>query len=569
MKKPLFFLVALFGILGQEIAHGDDASVLQASLEAAGVKCRVNSLGNVVGDFDFDEVTTTIVVDAATFSKDGAAFRSVSGGAPNRPKAADLTDEQLEWILIQNGLKKAGGTRILDADSSSILVARVPVPVSADGETIESAMYACAAVVVQAGKHIPEADSTQKTDTETGEGHALGEALDAEQCDWATSDDPWTVTMEAAFYGSSCVQSSGGGGGEVDTWMKTVVSGSAKKMTFRFQKSYYHATFSVQVDGVPVFTDNSVSSPDEIEWLMAEVPIPDGTHEVKFNYHHPGQGWANKFNGVRIDAVKFEDVPAGMPIAAQMTLPERSESRESSASDTHSSGSEAVPSPRQPASTPSVDSIITKAEAHDGIVIGGFYLGMAPDDALALCQHYFGGLGTVKLHKVVWKDYMDGGYTLEGGSVSWKSGRGPSSSKLRVEPYEGIVLVADGEYQAICSFGKKTDHGPTCIERFGGPRTVNYITFNSKMIRALIGQKKVMSLSAMGRAFFQKYDLDGDIYGNDSREFTTPEKETVFFDSETSTIHWGFDFQRNYSNGIIVDHNPMFHLQFPEGDHWW
>ena len=216
-----------------------------------------------------------------------------------------------------------------------------------------------------------------------------------------------------------------------------------------------------------------------------------------------------------------------------------------------------------------IGALLKKAERHDGIVIGGFYLGMSPDDALALCQHYFGELGTVKLNKVVWKDYMDGGYTIEHGSVSWKSGRGPSSSNLRVEPYEGIVLVADGEYQAICSFGKKTDHGPTCIERFGGPRTVNYITFNSKMIRALIGQKKAMSLASMGRAFFQKYDLDADIYGNDSREFTTPEKETVFFDSETSTIYWGFDFQRNYANGIIVEDNVMFHLQYPEGDHWW
>ena len=128
---------------------------------------------------------------------------------------------------------------------------------------------------------------------------------------WTTSDDPWLVITEAAFEGGSCVQSSGGGGGEVDTWIKTTVSGNAKRMTFLFQKSYAVSTFTVQIDGVPAFTDNTIAFPSDMTWLAVEVFIPAGTHEVKFNYHHSGIGWVNELNGVRIDAVKMYDVPQG------------------------------------------------------------------------------------------------------------------------------------------------------------------------------------------------------------------------------------------------------------------
>lgn len=143
----------------------------------------------------------------------------------------------------------------------------------------------------------------------TPEGDAYGVALGAPQYVWTSSDVPWFITTEAAFEGNSCVQSSGGGGGETDTWIKTTVSGNARKMSFMFQKCYAISTFTVEIDGVPVFTDNSVAYPSDMAWLAVEVFIPAGTHEVKFAYHHSGYGWANEMNGVRIDAVKMQDVP--------------------------------------------------------------------------------------------------------------------------------------------------------------------------------------------------------------------------------------------------------------------
>ena len=145
----------------------------------------------------------------------------------------------------------------------------------------------------------------------TPAGDAFGVALGAPQYAWTTSDDPWFTTSEAAFEGDTSVESSGGGGGEVDTWIRTTVSGNAKWMSFVFQKCYAISTFTVEIDGVPVFTDNSVAYPSDLAWLAVEVFIPAGTHEVKFNYHHSGYGWANEMNGVRIDAVKMKEVSQG------------------------------------------------------------------------------------------------------------------------------------------------------------------------------------------------------------------------------------------------------------------
>lgn len=133
---------------------------------------------------------------------------------------------------------------------------------------------------------------------------SLGEGIGAPQYKWTTSDDPWTVETDY-FGGKPCVQSSGGGDGVADTWMKTMVSDGNQTMMFWFQKCYYHGTFSVLVDGESVFEDNSIARPDEMIWRKVSLYIPEGTHELRFQYHHPGTGWVNRFNGVRIGGLAF------------------------------------------------------------------------------------------------------------------------------------------------------------------------------------------------------------------------------------------------------------------------
>ena len=135
----------------------------------------------------------------------------------------------------------------------------------------------------------------------------LGEALDVPQFYWTSAPEPWKVTTEHTFDGISSVESTlGGDGGISESWMKaTVEFEKPQRMVFYFQKSYYHAIFSVTVDDFVRFSDNSVASYEDVHWYRGVVKIPAGTHEVKFSYHHPGVGWKNQFNGVRIDRVMF------------------------------------------------------------------------------------------------------------------------------------------------------------------------------------------------------------------------------------------------------------------------
>lgn len=146
-------------------------------------------------------------------------------------------------------------------------------------------------------------------EAETQLPNPMGEALNAPQFFWTSAPLPWIVTTEHSFDGVSSVQSnSGGDGGISESWMKaTVVFDKPQRMSFRFQKSYYHAIFTVSVDDFVRFADDSVASFENLQWYRAEVKIPAGTHEVKFSYHHPGKGWRNQFNGVRIDAVMFSE----------------------------------------------------------------------------------------------------------------------------------------------------------------------------------------------------------------------------------------------------------------------
>lgn len=137
----------------------------------------------------------------------------------------------------------------------------------------------------------------------------FGEALGAPQYKWETTEKmPWYVIKSPGYEGGAAVEASGGGGGEVETYLKTVVSGAAKRMTFRFQRSYFMGIFSVEIDGKAAFSDTSISRDEGDNWRAESVDIPAGQHEVKFKYRHAGIGYRNKYNGVRLDTVAFADV---------------------------------------------------------------------------------------------------------------------------------------------------------------------------------------------------------------------------------------------------------------------
>lgn len=165
MKRNLLIFVGSLLVMSHlGVAHGDEMSSIRDSLRAVDVKCEVTENGkNVVGSFTVaDDKSYGVFVEKETFSLNGETFRMVWGGLTKRPKANELTDEQLEWILIENGKNKFGGTVFLYGDDHSTILVRIPVPANADGTTLKSAMWMCANLLEEVDGKIPE-----KSDSET------------------------------------------------------------------------------------------------------------------------------------------------------------------------------------------------------------------------------------------------------------------------------------------------------------------------------------------------------------------------------------------------------------------
>ena len=185
------------------------------------------------------------------------------------------------------------------------LSAPVSIPPAATNAPAAKPVPAPAATNSPAAKPVPAPAATNAPAAAVAD-NPLGKALDAPQFLWETSDDPWTVVEEKQATDGICVQSSGGGGGQVDTWIRAEIEFEEDvRMRFRFRKSYYYALFTIQIDDRPVHSDESEARPEKMRWIRKSVRVPAGRHVLKFNYHHPGCGWANKFNGVQVDAVEF------------------------------------------------------------------------------------------------------------------------------------------------------------------------------------------------------------------------------------------------------------------------
>lgn len=196
--------------------------------------------------------------------------------------------------------------RLAVAKGRSIIGKAALITGSVAAIAVLSAWAFCSGREQRAPEPGPQKVETPETEASLKESLTLGEAIGAPQYEWTTSEDPWTVETEY-FGGKPCVQSSYYDGGIVDTWMKTTISGKAKTLSFYYQKSYYYAVFSVLVDGKAVFIDSSVARPENIIWEKVITEIPSGTHELRFQYHHPGTGWVNQFNGVRIGGLSLEE----------------------------------------------------------------------------------------------------------------------------------------------------------------------------------------------------------------------------------------------------------------------
>ena len=141
----------------------------------------------------------------------------------------------------------------------------------------------------------------------------LGEGIDQVDLVWTTdANHPWyflsNETVNAKQYfpydKTDMVKSSGAGNAAADSWLQTVVAGPSI-LGFRYAKRHYSSTFTVQVDGETVFADIEGTSNKDgvVGWIHKSFQLGEGTHTVRFNYHHPGIGWASGGNGIRLDSM--------------------------------------------------------------------------------------------------------------------------------------------------------------------------------------------------------------------------------------------------------------------------
>ena len=138
-------------------------------------------------------------------------------------------------------------------------------------------------------------------------GGTIGEGIGNTSQTWTTGGNPsksgenvkWSYCSEDGYKDKVCVTSGAGGAGVATSWLRTAVEGPCK-ISFYYKVQSYGGEFRVECDSNELYKASKVTGLNN-EWKKAEYKIPSGTHIIRFTYKHPGKGYANQFNGVRLD----------------------------------------------------------------------------------------------------------------------------------------------------------------------------------------------------------------------------------------------------------------------------
>lgn len=141
-------------------------------------------------------------------------------------------------------------------------------------------------------------------------GPSIGDGLDNTSLAWSTYGSPsspgenvsWHYIASDSSGDGDCVQSGAGGAGDATSSLRTTIAGPCT-ISFRYKYQSYGGTFSLTCDSGYLINLKDYTS-DAEGWKSASFYLSAGSHDVVFTYHHPGVGFANKFNGVRIDQFK-------------------------------------------------------------------------------------------------------------------------------------------------------------------------------------------------------------------------------------------------------------------------
>lgn len=148
---------------------------------------------------------------------------------------------------------------------------------------------------------------------EMGNANPIGMALGDPLRHWESGGNPskpdedvtWRVCNHGKELGRELYVGSGGGTwGEATSYLRTQIAGPCK-VSFDYLISTYKGDAIVSCDGTELMHFNDIAYPGDL-WQSASHDIPEGEHRLEFVYKHPGQGFANKFNGFAIADFKVE-----------------------------------------------------------------------------------------------------------------------------------------------------------------------------------------------------------------------------------------------------------------------
>lgn len=151
----------------------------------------------------------------------------------------------------------------------------------------------------------------------------LGTALNAPELNWTTGADyPWstqTANTTDGFAAQSCPDFVGNYGCRKTSWLKTAVTGPAD-LSFRYQKRMYSSAFRVYSDNREIWSDTVGGSTisNGSDWNVAMIPIPVGTHEIKFSFEQGG-GYYGGFNGIVLDDIGLDKLSCPPTISPTTT----------------------------------------------------------------------------------------------------------------------------------------------------------------------------------------------------------------------------------------------------------
>ncbi len=138
----------------------------------------------------------------------------------------------------------------------------------------------------------------------------LGEGIGNTSLTWTTGGNPstpgenvnWSYCKDDGHSGKVCVTSGAGGAGVATSWLKTTVDGPCT-ISFYYKVQTYGGDFRVKCDSDELLIISKVTGLNPA-WKRADFTIPAGKHTITFTYKHPGRGYANQFNGARLDDFK-------------------------------------------------------------------------------------------------------------------------------------------------------------------------------------------------------------------------------------------------------------------------